>query len=88
MRIVIEDGDALTIESRRAGMAAELGGAIDGGGAPTELLRRFGLAPEEEPEAQEPAEPALNPLRAGAAQAEAQLREGGGAPESLGEPER
>lgn len=81
MRIVIEDGDALTIESRRAGMAADPSDAIDGGGAPTELIREFGEgaelaeaageapAGESEPQDVEAGEAPLNPLRAGAEQA-------------------
>jgi hypothetical protein len=87
MRIVIEDGDALTIEGRRANAAAAGTDAVDGGGAPTALIRRFAegaelaeLAEQTE-QAEAPAgDPPLNPLRAGAETARAAAHEGGSAP--------
>jgi hypothetical protein len=98
MRIVIEDGDALTIEGHGARAAAAAPDAADGGGAPSALIRRFAegaelaeLAPAElEPSEQTEAplgEPPLNPLRAGAEVARGETREGGSAPgrEGLGE---
>jgi hypothetical protein len=92
VRIVIEDGDELTIETRRAGALAQAAvEAIDGGGAPSALIRQFAEGaergaleaegPEGERRAEPPAgKPALNPLRAGAAAARAEgvEREGGG----------
>jgi hypothetical protein len=93
MRIVIEEGDALTIEGQR--MAAVAAGAADGGGAPTALIRRFAegaelaeLAPAEPEPAQSADAPAgeapLNPLRAGAEAARAAAQEGGSAPRREG----
>jgi hypothetical protein len=85
MRIVIEQGDRVTIESRLAGAAVEAvaaAEAVDGGGAPTSLIRQFAegavlaeaeaAAPDATAVGPENAEHlgdehALNPLRAGAA---------------------
>jgi hypothetical protein len=73
VRIVIEQGDALTVEATRAAGAAEV---VDGGGAPSALIHRFaegaeleqladaGAAAAEQAE-RPPEQPPLNPLRAG-----------------------
>lgn len=102
MRIVIEDGDELTVTGLRgatAAAAAAAGGeAADGGGAPTALIRQFALeheiaelAPEEpEPAAEAappPGEQPLNPLRAGADVARGGAQEGGSAPRPAISPE-
>ena len=102
MRIVIEDGDELTVTGRRAATAeaaaAVEGEVIDGGGAPTALIRRFAqeheiaeLAPEEPERVEQagppPGEQPLNPLRAGADVARGAAQEGGSAPRPSTPPE-
>jgi hypothetical protein len=76
VRIVIEEGDALTIEALRSAAAAAALEVVDGGGAPSALIHRFAegaeleqladaeAAPAEHVEPP-PGEPPLNPLRAG-----------------------
>src|SRR5215470_18272311 len=102
MRIVIEDGDELTVTGRHAApaeaAATAAGEAIDGGGAPTALIRRFAqeheiaeLAPEEPERIEQagppPGEQPLNPLRAGADIARGATQEGGSAPRPATQPE-
>lgn len=76
MRIVIEEGDALTVEALRSAAVADAPEVVDGGGAPSALIHRFAEGAELEQladaeaapaEHAEPpaAEPPLNPLRAG-----------------------
>jgi hypothetical protein len=73
VRIVIEQGDALTVEATHAVGVSEV---VDGGGAPSALIHRFAEGPELEQLAdaeaaaagqaeRPPEQPPLNPLRAG-----------------------
>jgi hypothetical protein len=76
VRIVIEEGDALTVEALHSAAAAAAPEVVDGGGAPSALIHRFAegaeleqLADAEAARAKQaertPGEPPLNPLRAG-----------------------
>jgi hypothetical protein len=102
MRIVIEDGDELTVTGARGATAPAAAVAerdvADGGGAPTALIRQFAqeheiaeLAPEEPERPAEapppPGEQPLNPLRAGADVARGTAQKGGSAPRPATLPE-
>jgi hypothetical protein len=76
VRIVIEEGDTVTVEALRSAATAAPPEVVDGGGAPSALIRRFAegaeleqlaeanAAPREQAQPP-PAEPPLNPLQAG-----------------------
>jgi hypothetical protein len=90
MRIVIQVGDRLNIETEgvsERGAAAAATEAMDGGGAPLALVRRYAesaaiadVAPVAAEQAEAPGgEAPLNPLRAGEQAARGAATEGEGA---------